>query len=171
MSLLGIKGLIEEGKIQSKQYVDLVPESYPTIGDAPLESAPEQSVPVASPPMVAPRSVAEMNEPQQEEPSRVPEEPSDKSIDLDPDPDLLKDPESPMESADSTSAKPEADQSSYGPVRRRIPEKSGPFALHRPARMAQEDFTDLMREVVPKLIEDVVNQEASTTAVEPHPRD
>ena len=167
VSLLGIKGLIEEGKIQSKQYIDLAPETYPTIGDAPIESEPAQ--PSSEPPLqvAVPQSVAEMNEPRPEESPELLNEEPENNVAPASDPEIFKESETVVESPESTSAKPEAEPSSYGPaVRRRIPEKSGPFALYRPARLSQEDFTDLMREVVPRLIEDVVNQEESSKVEE-----
>ena len=61
--------------------------------------------------------------------------------------------------------------STYGPVRRRIGNKSGPLSLWRPAEMASDDFADIMREVVPRLINDAVSgamddsQSSSSTGV------
>ena len=43
--------------------------------------------------------------------------------------------------------------STYGPVRRRIHNKNGPMSLYRPAPMQQEEFVEIMREVVPHMIE------------------
>lgn len=63
----------------------------------------------------------------------------------------------PNPSADPSDAKssrlPADDaQEGYGPTRRKVTGKPGGFTLHRPARMSQDDFTEMMQEVVPRLI-------------------
>ncbi|CAK9014694.1 Putative transposon protein, partial [Durusdinium trenchii] len=48
----------------------------------------------------------------------------------------------------------------YGPVRpvrRRILHKDGASALYRPGRMMQDDFQDMMQEIVPQLIKQVID--------------
>ena len=70
------------------------------------------------------------------------------------------------------------DESTYGPMRR-VPSKNGPASLYRPPTMREQDFVDMMREVVPRLIEQAtqsggqsLSSSSSTTAthVETHKR-
>ena len=66
--------------------------------------------------------------------------------------------ETPVETSMDSSAPTEPtseSQSSYGPVRRRIHGKDGKSALYRPAPMQPEDFVEIMREVVPRMIENM----------------
>ena len=56
------------------------------------------------------------------------------------------------------------EESDYGPVRRKVRGKSGPAALYRPSSMAQDDFADMMQEVVPQLMEQVLSQEGSSAS-------
>ncbi|CAK9067550.1 unnamed protein product [Durusdinium trenchii] len=60
--------------------------------------------------------------------------------------------------------------SSYGPVRSRsrVAMKSGPAALFRPRPMLQDDFVDLMTEVVPRLITEHIDK-SSAVNWEPDP--
>ena len=53
---------------------------------------------------------------------------------------------------------------SYGPVRRRIWGKGGEVALHRPGPMRADDFAELMKEMVPHLIEQATGQTLSSEA-------
>ena len=52
----------------------------------------------------------------------------------------------------------EASSSSYGPIRRRVCGKSDDKAMYRPAAMREDDFVEIMREVVPQLIDQAVEQ-------------
>ena len=52
---------------------------------------------------------------------------------------------------------------SYGPVRRsRILAKSGPLTMFRPAAMRHDDFVEVMREVVPQLIDQTMTSETAS---------
>jgi hypothetical protein len=44
--------------------------------------------------------------------------------------------------------------SQYGPIRRRVTGKSGDATMYRPPAMRQEDFAEIMREVVPHLLQE-----------------
>ena len=71
---------------------------------------------------------------------------------------------------DSKSKEPAQDSQSYGPVRRtRVPSKGGPLTMFRPAAMRHEDFVEVMREVVPSLIENVVQSEDASMSTAKRP--
>jgi hypothetical protein len=53
---------------------------------------------------------------------------------------------------------PEVPSSSYGPIRCRVYGKSDDRAMYRPAAMREDDFVEIMREVVPQLIDQAVEQ-------------
>ena len=53
---------------------------------------------------------------------------------------------------------PNSTENVYGPVRRRIWGKGGEIALHRPGPMRADDFSEIMREMVPHLIEQATSQ-------------
>ena len=150
VELLGIKDMLEQGNLRSKQYIDLLPQSYPP-QEGPTEppgsaESPEQ---VGKPEESHPPAVLVE---QAESSSRgsgsesVPPVPSP--------PEVETRPES-AESADSTDSRPAVPaESTYGPVRRRVGHKDGPMALWRPPALRQEDFVEIMKEVVPQLVED-----------------
>ena len=156
VELLGIKDMIEGGAFKSQQYIDLVHQSYPneppdrpivphqSSGDALVDksSMPPDSMPIVNevpPPFSNPTNVAVDTE--GETPVASPAR-AETSV------------ETPMDSSEPTEPTPES-QSSYGPVRRRIHGKDGRSALYRPAPMQPEDFVEIMREVVPQLIDNM----------------
>eukprot|EP00435_Cladocopium_sp_Y103_P064571 s214_g26.t1 len=51
---------------------------------------------------------------------------------------------------------------SYGPIRRRVHGKDGPMSLYRPPAMQQDDFVEVMKEVVPQLIEQTIAAQESS---------
>lgn len=53
----------------------------------------------------------------------------------------------------STAKAESASSSTYGPLRR-VRQKDGPPALYRPPAMHADDFAEMMREVVPQLLEE-----------------
>ena len=153
--LLGIKDLIEGGTFKGKQYVDLVPGQYPPTmpGSANPHGPPVQLEPVESPEAVpisprVPETASSL--PQASEPMVVPDEnmspePTDPSQNpLEPNPDT----EMPGDA--------EASSSSYGPIRRRVRGKSDERAMFRPPAMREDDFIEIMREVVPRLVDQAV---------------
>ena len=155
--LLGIKDLIEGGGFQSKQYVDLIHQDYPSMSPEvhAQPCSPDESL---SPPEVAHVPV---DQPSRESPDLLTTAPSQP-------PAPGQEPAEPMAShpysteQDQVSNAPPTGEA-YGPVRRKIMQKSGPGALWRPPALRQEDFVSIMKEVTPRLIEEIVNQDSSTS--------
>lgn len=150
--LLGIKDMIEGGALKSRQYVDLTPHAYPTVGSQePIvdsspepDASPEVNDSTVQPPVSTASEDAinpETSSPDASEPASA-SRPDDSNMDPSPD----QPSEEPIDKSSATS--------SYGPVRRRIPGKHGPMSLYRPAPMQQEEFVEIMREVVPHMIDD-----------------
>ena len=163
--MLGIKDLIEQGNIRSQQFLDLLPQSYP----------PEESPQPDQPPTVVDDDMKESA------PVRAPESRSNSTVtapeasDLRPagsapQPEL---PESEMPQTGSSEAPPEpkdpiesnTGDSSYGPIRRRVTGKDGPLSLWRPAAMRQDDFVEIMKELVPPLIEQAMDASGESSGV------
>eukprot|EP00435_Cladocopium_sp_Y103_P055765 s362_g18.t1 len=101
------------------------------------------------------------NEPQIEQ--QQPDQAIDKSP-MDVMPDVNVDNQQPPASGVEPSASEAVDKSaspadnSYGPIRRtRVPSKSGPLSLYRPTPTKQDDFIEIMQEVLPQLIEDATH--------------
>eukprot|EP00435_Cladocopium_sp_Y103_P054627 s220_g17.t2 len=155
--LLGIKDLIEGGAFKSQQYVDLVPQSYPTQIEPDLQApAPEPAMPSAP----AATSATEFRD------HRSPEVPSssvsDNPVNEKALPAIEEESSSssppPFSSEEgksdvSSSSTAVVGDSTYGPIRRRVTGKDGPLSLWRPAALRQDDFVDIMRDLVPQLIE------------------
>ena len=151
--LLGIRDLIEGGTFKSKQYIDLVPGLYPqtsTSSALDLESdvTPEDSsadVPMQPvPPPVVDQSGQLADSRDVSDPVSTTPSPSPKEV---------------------TPAVEErlGDQqtSSYGPLRR-VKGKSHDAALYRPPMMKEDDFVDMMRELVPQLIDQAIPPASAT---------
>ena len=132
--LLGIKDMIEKGNLSSKQYIDLLPQSYPPQGDeaGPSMSLKDEDTPAVNPPENAARPV-------------LTDQPQEPMISQNQGPEAVS-PE--VEQSDAVPA-PDESSSSYGPIRRRVTGKDGPFSLWRPAALKQEDFVDIIKEVAP----------------------
>ena len=177
--LLGIRDLLEGGTFKSNQFVDLVPSHYPTqesstpdqpdVHDRSQNLVPTEvkSPPDKSPPEVvrddakAPRS--SMDEQRHESGSsgtELQQTPKDDSVMINPEDNSMSvpNPSTEREPADDSQSK------SYGPVRRRIWGKGGEVALHRPGPMRADDFAELMKEMVPHLIEQATGQALSSEA-------
>ena len=152
--MLGIKDMIEQGNIRSQQFLDLLSQSYP---------------PAVNPANTGP-SEGRIQEAQEEEANRsvaapriadnaqnTAEAPSTENTPLEVD-ERMNEPrveptnqDNPTAVADQKSSVPSG---SYGPVRsRRVTGKDGPLSLWRPAAMKQDDFIEVMKEVVPHLID------------------
>lgn len=112
-----------------------------------LEQAnPPEAAPASSPPPEAARSL-----PQASEPILVPDE------NMSPEPkDSSQDPPPEPSSPDAEIPGAEASSSSYGPIRRRVHGKSDERAMFRPPAMREDDFIEIMREVVPRLVDQAV---------------
>ena len=68
-------------------------------------------------------------------------------------------PDVPRSDEQDRSAPGSSIDSTYGPLRR-VRSKAGPPALYRPPAMKEEDFAEVMREIVPKLLEHAVEAES-----------
>ena len=167
--LLGIKDLIESGNLRSRQYLDLLPQAYPPQeGDVPppesdaVNPAPpsEQSQPEQADLRTEPCPRDLDSEKREITESRVVEPPAERMM---PDELVNEDVEttvdkSPMPPQDSGQSQ------TYGPVRRRVSGKDGPMSLWRPPAMRQDDFVEIMKEVVPQLLEDVCMNSSSASS-------
>eukprot|EP00435_Cladocopium_sp_Y103_P058196 s1061_g20.t1 len=152
VELLGIKDMIEGGTFKSKQYIDLVSGSYPTEGPV-VDDGRAVGVPSGGP--VSESVVHEpvnsspaVSEPVPSSTSAVSAKPSDP-------------PDQPMTPAENASRE-EVPSSSYGPIRRRVNGKNGEPALYRPPQMKEDDFVDMMKEIVPKLLTEATQPTSST---------
>ena len=156
--LLGIKDLIDKGQLKSQQFVDLVPESYPTEETPCLE--PREHAPLAPTAGVSadakemhvgdrPSDVPDVDMPPLSSPAVVDKSPLENQDDDQPVvPTLVHD--HAEESLPSSSSA----ESSYGPVRRRVTGKNGPPSLWRPLALQPEDFSEIMQELIPHLIDE-----------------
>ena len=150
--LLGIRDLIEGGTFKGHQYVDLVPGRYP-----PSAGGPPQPMEVDAPDQVhapMPESSSAGSVPNQVSApvANLPEAPTSSPMPAD---------DAEAESrpiTGETPPDPEVPSSSYGPIRCRVYGKSDDRAMYRPAAMREDDFVEIMREVVPQLIDQAVEQ-------------
>ena len=162
MELLGVKQLIENGGLPSKNYVDLVPQSYPPQGVGPedRESMGTQ---------MQTESATEANadaQPDIPEMAGVPPASADASpsedIQVVPNPtttSTTENSENPSASSTGDTSRSESAPSNYGPIRRRITGKDGPMSLYRPSAMQQDDFVSIMKDVIPELVEQAIMDE------------
>ena len=58
----------------------------------------------------------------------------------------------------NTPIEPQQSSSSYGQIRRRVHGKSDENALYRAPAMREDDFIEIMREVVPPLVDQAMEQ-------------
>ena len=151
--LLGIKELIEKNKIPGNQYVDLTSQSYPSEETIPQESEVAQQMQDDS----ASRAPVTVGP--------VPPEPEPPSLG----PDAVASPPAAAEAPVPDASLPEASSSSYGPIRRRVSGKDGPFSLWRPSQTSQDDVVEIMKEVVPQLLDTVIQDEGSSGGVKRSP--
>ena len=166
--LLGIKDMIESGTFRSSQYVDLLAQSYPPQEESVVqglsnghESEQRSAAMSDRQPMVSVTAeVPTTGETGQPDTSKVSPTVFDDDVppqNNDSVPSGSAAQNSPVDT--SASETPAESSSSYGPIRRlRVPSKSGSMTLHRPVAMRHDDFVEVMREVVPHLIENAVNQ-------------
>lgn len=157
--------LVEQGNIGSQQFLDLLPQSYPAIDQPDVESAPEGQPPKdESAPVVAPNTV---KQPELNADARSP------APEAFPDINSLQDvavpetsPEAPTVSSSTSGETPVTNpgDSTYGPIRRRVTQKDGPMSFWRPAAMRQDDFVEIMKEIVPPLVEKSIETSESDTS-------
>ena len=162
LELLGIKDLIQQGQL-SRQYVDVVPEGPPPPDSIhardpvePTEQAPRPSdqdqapVPnVAASPSAEPSAGTDSFQPRLSATHGQALPPGNSQ----PYPVGVPSPE-PL-GKDSSAE--------YGPVRR-VSKKTKPELLFRPKAMLEEDFLEMMQEVVPRLLENALESEQATSA-------
>ena len=148
--LLGIKDLIEGGTFKGKQYVDLVPGQYPPSSDVQgMSGEPPSTLPgFPRSPEVIPEP--ELSSEKQPGDAKRQESVSPTSGDVVPEQE-----DSALPSGENP---PEEASSSYGPIRRRVHGKSDEAAMFRPPAMRESDFIELMREVVPQLIDQAMEE-------------
>ena len=154
--LLGIKDMIEHGTFRSHQYIDLVAQAYPPqepavlAHDVEMPPEPDQAIGHQS---SQPASAVSRPE--------LPSVPANEETVEQPNVEVSSASAGPSEAVEVAEAP--SGSSDYGPVRRRrLPSKSGPMTLFRPTAMRQEDFVEVMQEVVPHLIEEAVEAEQPT---------
>ena len=147
--LLGIKDLIDKGQLKSKQFVDLLPQSYPP--EDSLTSPADLTADAGAEPSVQP-SVEAPEVPRIQDAAMPPlvesaEVPAENT------PRIIENAESSHEETNAGAPEASAASSSYGPVRRRVSTKEGPMSLWRPAPLQSEDFVEIMHDLVPHLVE------------------
>ena len=140
MELLGIKDLIEGSTFRSHQFIDLVPGHYPTVEPATASHVPDAS---GDSPM------QETGEPVQ--PEVIDKSPADS---IPPPQVAVTDAPQSMDVSPAIDESVPTSGSQYGPIRRRVTGKSGDATMYRPPAMRQEDFAEIMREVVPHLLQE-----------------
>ena len=154
--LLGIRDMIEGGTFKSQQFIDLVPGHYPTESPEMPQEQPRASQGFAeTDSSAAPAIPSEAGSP---EPSPVPVE--SQAAD---NPDASMSNQQSQEQVEQSHAS-ESTDSTYGPLRR-VRGKAGPATLYRPPVMREQDFVELMREVVPRMIEQVSQPAEDETAM------
>ena len=170
--LLGIKDLIDGGALKSQQYIDLASQDYPmsvqegrSIDAEPSNVDPFskvestfQDTSVAVPPG-HPDTSSGSKQVDSDVPPRIESSPEEippplSSVPVNPGSVPMTDPSSELAS------EPSAAGETYGPVRRKVLGKSDAAAMWRPPALRQEDFVSIMREVVPRLIEELPQDEA-----------
>ena len=182
--LLGVKDMIEGGTFRSAQYVDLTAQSYPSVESEVLHQAlspdtalsgSETTHAVAAPvpashdrtTLPVDKSPVDDSMSQSVECQDKPEDQVVESVfDDSPQESEQSAPasssplgRSPNQPRASVAASPEegSEPSTYGPIRRKIPSKSGPLTLHRPASMHHDDFVEVMQEVIPQMVQEAVS--------------
>ena len=162
VELLGIKDMIDGGTFKSHQYIDLVPGHYPPMAEGNqlsqhAEEGQIRSVPDAKPEVA---QESEVSPPPPPDRATVDRAPADSSVNA-----KTEMNQTPDDEVSENKALPDSTvehSPAYGPVRRRTSTKSGPMALFRPAAMREDDFTEMMKEVIPRLIEQATNTSSST---------
>ena len=147
--LLGIRNLLERGQFPRNQFVDLVPQAVPPDSEIPNEES--QSPPA----LTAAECLAEADRVRQVNTPSHPVVPSasesDNTASL------------PAAAPDASEGAPASSASSYGPVRR-ITRKTAPDLLHRPAAMQEDDFVELMQEMVPRIMQEFPSSTAASSS-------
>ena len=151
--LLGLKHAFEAGQIASRQYVDLVSGDYPTTA---ADSSDQSKMLPEETESTPAQSHSERHKgPESPIPAPVSDAaPSAPVVDSGFDDDVVDEPSTVVD-------KSPADESTYGPVRRRVHGKNGPQAFYRPSPMRPDDFSEMMEETMPRLEEQVIQDSAA----------
>ena len=156
--LLGIKHLLQNNALGSRQYIDLVPQELPPGVDQPMSEdahTPLQESPlrVGSVPPAATGAPV---------PSVPAIDPGTTSADVSGSAssgfrDRLSSPQgsAPFPVVNNSSSAPD-EPVEYGPVRRVVRKSPPDERLHRPRAMLQDDFAEMMQEVLPELLHRVL---------------
>eukprot|EP00435_Cladocopium_sp_Y103_P010611 s801_g2.t1 len=157
--LLGVKDMLEGGTFKSSQYIDLVPGLYPPMAPGPADQSQPDAAAMPEPRAPAPESGqvdAQMDDsfvnasPSDNKPvDDVAARTEDKSASQETD--VPSGPSASVSAPDATS-----ESSTYGPLRR-VAHKNGPASLYRPPALREQDFVDMMKDIVPRLIEHATN--------------
>ena len=140
--LLGIKMLLEKGQFPKGQFTDLVSQGNPPEPEGVLEPAGEHERVAQTAGEIAQEARdAVMADPVPEHEAPPPGDEASNNIDL---------------------------GRTYGPLRRHRTKKPAD-PITRPPQLQLEDFTEMMSEVIPRMIDDLPNMELSS-AREPSPR-
>ena len=147
LDLIGIKQLLDAGSLQTKQYVDLVPEGLPPLAASDNAPAPNNPAPMEArvSPADAPVPPPAPETPQQAFRNQAQDAGSSRTTHAE---------AAPYVPVPSTRV-PDVE---YGPVRTRARTKTSPETLLRPQAMLQDDFAEMMQEVVPRLVTQALQQ-------------
>ena len=172
--LLGIKDLMNSGTFRSSQFHDLISQAYPPQEEQVLypqgAEAQVQSFgrisPMSEESQSAPASVEGVAATGSGSSSQVAAEaqPSTEHVDkspMDTAPEIESETHSAAPTSGASGSEPSAkppeaeDSQGYGPMRRtRVPTKTGPLSLYRPLPTKQDDFVEVLQEVLPQLLKD-----------------
>ena len=162
--LLGIKDMIMGGTFRSKNFIDLVPGHYPTLqpddqGEQRAETTASDAPAAQEIPQIAPTGEQSTPSPNVDHDVPMTAEASN------------AEPDTAMPEVIDKSPTPS--QASYGPIRskHRVHEKSGEAALYRPPMTRHEDFVEIMREIVPQLIDQQVTTSSGSSSASGIKRD
>eukprot|EP00435_Cladocopium_sp_Y103_P030061 s1739_g7.t1 len=152
--LLGIKNLLEKGQFPKGQFVDLVNQETPQEPEQVMQHVQQDARARTAAELIQPPTEAERPD------VSAPEEPSEGSNVPE------SGPPGPYESTSAGSKRMPppgfVKTEEYGPIRMvRHSHKSPPEYLIRPPVMEQDDFAEMMQEVIPQLIEEHVQNQPS----------
>ncbi|CAE7029162.1 RE2 [Symbiodinium sp. CCMP2592] len=155
--LLGFKHLIDTNALSSRQYMDLVPLDRPPLAEQEQPASMQASAMPQAPALSAGAPSAGSAAPGSAQgPLSVPSAPvvPGSGVEVDRGQGSSRDhlnvgrgsqPFKPKDPPETPSP------NAYGPVRR-VTRKTSPEQLHRPSAMLQDDFSELMQEVIPELV-------------------
>ena len=168
--LLGLKHLIDTKALTSKQYTDLVPLDKPP---QTAQGSPEPAHHVPSPPMQAAAGAPSAGATAPDSnigPLSAPSAAAEQGVSGDVGRNevgrsgVRRADSQPYQSRESQAHDSDA---TYGPLRR-LSRKTSPEQLHRPSAMLQDDFSELMHEVIPELVSQTLQATMPSSASNPN---